>query len=273
MNDDLSTATDALNEKLASAEKALQAMVLGVEGSTLLYGKTRLTFRKKAGSWRLLVLRENESEPVILLSASREDRIRSAHALGALLEDMKQRSAAERSIVDSAVQNVDAFLASVAPPTPKSKYTEGSEALKTGLKESLRPDRCKECDVHLSLDHKPGCSYVEVEHMTASLQHILGCQHWNIIAEARRVVEELATTKRTLAARHRLFEELDTEKTRNAELSASLEKAVADLDELQDIVRAVLVADHYALECPCDGCKAWRRAESLTSPSSRDRTA
>lgn len=250
MNDDLSTTTDALNEKLSAAEKTLQAMALGVEGSTLLYGKTRLTFGKKAGSWRLLVLRENESEPVILLSASREDRIRSAHALGALLEDMKQRSDAERSIVDSAMKNVDAFLASVAPPTPKCG--EDFEVVETELK----GDAGRIAWLNRRIDSDDAT----FDMLRRTLGH--GSEH--LVEAARLVVEELATTKRTLAARHRLFEELDTEKTRNAELSASLEKAVADRDELQDIVRAVLEADHFALECPCDGCKAWRRAESLT---------
>lgn len=113
MSDDLSKATDALNDKLFEAEKVLQDMARGVEGYVILSSLSALSFRKVEDVWGLfLVVTEGGGHPPIrLVNASRTNRIQAAQALVPLLENMQQRYAAERGLIARATASVDDFLA------------------------------------------------------------------------------------------------------------------------------------------------------------------
>ena len=118
---DLHAATDALNVKLAAAEKLLQDMNLGVKGFVHLHlsGDSVLEFRKVGDTWGLFVsLQETQTgtrgAPRHILSVSREHRINAAHLLGRLLENIQLRYEAERGLVDAANVAADSFLSHAA---------------------------------------------------------------------------------------------------------------------------------------------------------------
>lgn len=118
---DLHAATEALNAKLAAAEKLLQDMNLGVKGFVNLYsgGASALEFCKVGGTWGLFVsIQETQTgprgSPMPILSVASEHRINAAHLLGRLLENIQVRYEAERGLVDQANAAADSFLAQVA---------------------------------------------------------------------------------------------------------------------------------------------------------------
>lgn len=117
---EIQTTTDAVNELLEGAEKALIALNLGTEGEIVVNefpgGRRTLAFRKTKSGWKLLIEDTGDyGEPAVeLLAAAREARIEAAAKLNELLSLLLEESHGRLKRLREAVDHLEAFHARIA---------------------------------------------------------------------------------------------------------------------------------------------------------------
>lgn len=117
---EIETTTDALNEGLVEAQKALVGLNLGTEGSVEIensaFERIVLAFRKMNTGWKL-VLEETGPDgerATELLSAAREMRIIAATKLDELLSQLLDESLGRLKRLRDAVEHVESFRERIA---------------------------------------------------------------------------------------------------------------------------------------------------------------
>lgn len=113
--EDLQRETEKLNEALAGAERAIQAMELGVSGFVIISQTphVELHFRKDASGWGLFTYADRKGEQrtfVPLLNASRRSRIGAAQALDSLVSVLETEALAMLSATKSATEHAEQWV-------------------------------------------------------------------------------------------------------------------------------------------------------------------
>jgi hypothetical protein len=105
---DIGDLADDLSAQIQRAEDTVRALGFRVRATTSMGRGKQLAFGKFSGGWGLRILDDGKETDV--LSASMGDRVVIAHALPALVEELRKTQEHSKASVRDATSHLSAFL-------------------------------------------------------------------------------------------------------------------------------------------------------------------